>query len=224
MLKEIPNFLTSKEVDKVVRMFDHLDSRDGKETAGSFIKNLKKSTIYTIPKELVPVVFPEHTPSLLTPIIGPFFTINTCRLSIYKNKDKYDWHVDSNIAKNNPGNISYTIFLNNPSSYNGGNLEIQTEYGNKSFKCKKGTLLIYPSNFLHRVTEITKGERKVALGWIHSNIKRNEDRFLYNKLYNVTANITDLYESLEDCKEKTKLRKDIDDLILLKLRLIQLFK
>jgi len=224
MIKEFPSFLTSKEVDKVVRMFDHLDPKDGKETAGLFIKDLKKSIIYKVPKELFPIIFPKHTPNTLVPFLGPYFGIRTCRLSIYNNKDKYDWHVDSSAADNNPGNVSYTLFLNNPSSYSGGYLEIETELGNKSFKCKKGTLLIYPSNCLHRVTEITKGKRKVSLGWIHSKIKRAENRFLYNKLYNVTANVTDLYESLEDCKEKTKLRKDIDDLILIKLRLIELFK
>lgn len=225
MLKEIPNFLTSKEVDKVVRMFDQLDSRDGKETAGSFIKNLKKSTIYNVPSELTSVIFPKNMFNILEPLLGPYFKVNTCRLSIYNNKDKYDWHVDSNTPKNNlPGNISYTLFLNNPSSYNGGNLEIETESGIKSFKCKKGTLLVYPANYLHRVTEITRGSRKVALGWMHSTISTNENRFLYHKLSTALSNCTDLYESLEDCKQKTQLRKDIDNLLFLKVRLLQLFR
>jgi len=82
-------------------------------------------------------------------------------------KEGLNWHLDIGPGKYNKRKLSYSIFANNPSEYEGGDLEIILDH-DKTFKVpkEKGNLVIFPSYLLHRVTPITKGVRKVIVGFI----------------------------------------------------------
>ena len=78
--------------------------------------------------------------------------------------------------------LSCTIFLNEPEAYEGGALNIQLGDAALSFKLPPGHAIIYPSDTLHHVEEVTKGERLVAITFIQSRVP---DPFQRNLLYDL---------------------------------------
>jgi PKHD-type hydroxylase len=66
--------------------------------------------------------------------------------------------------------ISCTVYLNDPESYDGGALHIRLGDGDLRFKLKPGQAILYPSDTLHEVEPVTKGERLVAITFIQSRV------------------------------------------------------
>ena len=90
----------------------------------------------------------------------------------------YGMHVDNTYMSSGRSDLSFTLFLSDPNSYEGGELCIQTLQETKEIKLAAGEILVYPSTSLHAVAEVKKGIRIVCVGWIHSYISSNEDRNL----------------------------------------------
>jgi PKHD-type hydroxylase len=78
--------------------------------------------------------------------------------------------------------LSCTIFLNEPASYDGGALLIRLGDGTLSFKLNPGEAIIYPSDTFHQVEKVTRGERLVAITFIQSKIA---DPFRRNLLFDL---------------------------------------
>ncbi len=78
--------------------------------------------------------------------------------------------------------LSCTIFLNEPDSYEGGSLLIRLGDGKLSFKLKAGEAIIYPSDTFHQVEKVASGERLVAITFIQSKIP---DPFRRNLLFDL---------------------------------------
>ena len=78
--------------------------------------------------------------------------------------------------------LSCTIFLNDPGAYEGGALHIQLGDASIRFKLAPGEAIVYPSDTLHQVEAVTKGERLVAITFIQSRI---QDPFRRNLLYDL---------------------------------------
>ncbi|MCV6587680.1 MAG: Fe2+-dependent dioxygenase [Marinobacterium sp.] len=95
----------------------------------------------------------------------------------------YGNHVDISIQAGMRVDLSFTLFLSDPASYEGGELVVETELGEQSFKLPAGSLLLYPANRLHRVNEVTSGERFAAVSWIKSAIADTERRDIYIDLH-----------------------------------------
>jgi PKHD-type hydroxylase len=78
--------------------------------------------------------------------------------------------------------VSMTVFLNDPESYDGGELAIRTPFGDRQVKLPAGDAVLYPSSSLHRVTPVTRGERLVALTWVQSYVRDPARRELLYEL------------------------------------------
>lgn len=78
--------------------------------------------------------------------------------------------------------LSCTIFLNDPGSYDGGSLHIRLQDGDLRFKLQPGEAIVYPSDTFHEVEEVTSGERLVAITFIQSQVK---DPFRRNLLFDL---------------------------------------
>ena len=76
--------------------------------------------------------------------------------------------------------LSCTIFLNDPKDYQGGELHIRIGDGELKFKLEPGEAIVYPSDTLHQVEPVTKGERLVAITFIQSRV---QDPFRRNLLF-----------------------------------------
>jgi PKHD-type hydroxylase len=102
----------------------------------------------------------------------------------YKPGMKYGAHADAAFLPLPQGTIrsdlSCTIFLNEPGDYDGGELHIRLGDADLSFKLNPGEAVVYPSDTLHEVVPVTKGERLVAITFIQSRI---QDPFRRNLLF-----------------------------------------
>jgi PKHD-type hydroxylase len=76
--------------------------------------------------------------------------------------------------------LSCTVFLNEPTDYEGGELYIQLGDADLKFKLRPGEAIVYPSDTLHQVVPVSKGERLVAISFIQSRI---QDPFRRNLLF-----------------------------------------
>lgn len=72
--------------------------------------------------------------------------------------------------------ISATLFLSDPASYDGGELQVVDTYGSHSVKLAAGDMVIYPATSLHQVTAITRGTRLASFFWIQSLIRDDAQR------------------------------------------------
>ena len=93
------------------------------------------------------------------------------QFSEYNSNDggKYDWHHD--VWWLNPRQhdrkLSFVLQLSEPSNYKGGNFELMEpgEYDLSGFK-PRGSIIVFPSFFRHRVTKVIEGIRYSLVSWI----------------------------------------------------------
>lgn len=105
----------------------------------------------------------------------------------------YGTHVDNALmgagANRIRTDLSFTLFLNDPKDYEGGELTIDWAGMVHSMKLEAGSLLIYPSTSLHRVETITRGQRIVCVGWVQSQVRTSEQRDILFDLANLKASL-----------------------------------
>jgi PKHD-type hydroxylase len=83
--------------------------------------------------------------------------------------------------------LSCTVFLSDPESYDGGELVSRFGSAEVRLRAPAGAAIVYPSTTLHRVEEVTRGERLVALTFIESRIADGEQRELLFELNEIAA-------------------------------------
>jgi PKHD-type hydroxylase len=98
-------------------------------------------------------------------ILQPF------RFSRYDPGMGYGQHVDDPLFQGSRSDVSMTVFLFDPESYDGGELVI--EWGGDERPCKvaAGDMVLYPSTTLYRVATVTRGVRLAAVSWSQSYIR-----------------------------------------------------
>ncbi|WFP48725.1 Fe2+-dependent dioxygenase [Methylomonas sp. EFPC3] len=74
--------------------------------------------------------------------------------------------------------LSATIFLADPDSYDGGELVIEDTYGQHAVKLAAGDMVLYPGSSLHRVEPVTGGARVASFFWLESMVRETERRRL----------------------------------------------
>lgn len=74
--------------------------------------------------------------------------------------------------------LSATLFLAEPDSYDGGELVIRDTFGERQVKLPAGHLVLYPGSSVHRVEPVTRGERLAAFFWIESLVREDSQRSL----------------------------------------------
>ncbi len=179
MMLHIPNVLSTDEVQSLAQALATQKFVDGKLTAGMAAEKVKHNLELskenpawkTMAQAVVGCLYRSDTfrhAALPHRLAAPIFARYTQGMA-------YGEHVDDPIMGGNEGryrtDISLTLFLNPPDAYQGGELVIQTSYGERKIKLAAGDAIIYPSGSLHRVAEVTGGERLVAVLWIQSLVR-----------------------------------------------------
>jgi PKHD-type hydroxylase len=102
----------------------------------------------------------------------------------YEGEMTFGAHVD-NAIRGLPGSavrlradLSATLFLSEPETYEGGELVIEDTFGSHTVKLPAGDLILYPSGSLHRVTPVTAGVRLASFFWIQSMVREASRRAL----------------------------------------------
>jgi len=178
----IHQLLNTEEINLIKNELEKCsqDWEDGKKTAGSHASMVKnnmqlnresessKKLSYLIKKKI-----------LSTPLIKSFALpkiIHGIMFTKSLNNMQYGRHIDNPFMSSGRSDLSFTISLNDKSSYEGGELIIEEMNSEEEFKLNAGEIIIYPSTYLHSVKEIKNGERLVCVGWIESYVKSIEER------------------------------------------------
>lgn len=111
----------------------------------------------------------------------------------------YGLHIDNALMGRDPDRVrtdlSFTLFLSDPESYEGGELVIEQAGQTHKLKANAGDLVIYPSTTLHQVAPVTAGTRYVCVGWIQSQIRNGEQREMLFDLENLRAELRRNYQT-----------------------------
>ncbi|SFO01601.1 Fe2+-dependent dioxygenase [Sphingomonas sp. OK281] len=67
--------------------------------------------------------------------------------------------------------LSATLFLADPETYDGGELVIEDQFGPQSVKLPAGHMVLYPASSLHRVAPVTRGVRVASFFWLQSMVR-----------------------------------------------------
>ena len=98
--------------------------------------------------------------------------------------------------------ISATLFIAPPETYDGGELIIEDTYGTHAVKLSAGDMVLYPATSLHSVTPITRGVRLASFFWIESIVADDAQRTL---LFNLDSAIQRLNATGADDLARTHL-------------------
>jgi len=174
-----------------------LEWRDGRETAGSVAREVKRNeqaamdTVAgrALQGELTrligehPVVRAAAQPRRLSPLI----------VSRTRAGGHYGSHVDNALMGKGAArlrtDLSFTLFLSPPTDYDGGELVIHAAGMTQAVKGEAGHLVLYPSGSIHEVRPVTRGTRIVCVGWIESLVPDAAQRELLFDLENLRASL-----------------------------------
>jgi len=83
-------------------------------------------------------------------------------------KGKYDWHHDVFFENPMPFDrkLSIVVQLSDPKDYTGGDFEFHNMQSPGAEFKSRGSVLIFPSFFPHRVLPVTDGDRYSLVSWI----------------------------------------------------------
>jgi len=195
----IEDFLSQKARSELNQLLAPIEYLDGGRTAGSVGGKVKRSLecdprhpnyakandlirhalvgcealqLYAFPHKVTPVLFSRYTTGM-----------------------KYGEHYDAALMAIPGGvlrtDLSFTVFLSSPDEYDGGELVVSAMDVEKWVKPNAGELYVYPSGQRHRVNEVTRGVRNVAVGWIQSVYAIPEQRQVLRDLAVVSGWIFD---------------------------------
>jgi PKHD-type hydroxylase len=206
MLIKIPGILDASKLSNIRKILDNAKFVDGKLSAGKHAKKIKnneemdqESQQAQYLDQLVVGGLAENktfrNAALPHKVSQPFF-------ARYSKGMAYGDHIDDPVmgaaGERYRADISVTVFLNEPDDYQGGELVINTSFGQQKIKLPAGYVIMYPSSRLHQVTEITKGERRVAVLWLQSMVRDPGKREI---LYNLNLARESLMQSQPDAPE-----------------------
>lgn len=100
----------------------------------------------------------------------------------YGDGEAFGFHVDNavrgikGVRERVRTDLSATLFLADPQSYDGGELVIRDTFGERRIKLPAGHLVLYPGSSLHRVEPVSRGERLASFFWIESLVREDSQR------------------------------------------------
>ncbi len=181
MLIAIPDIFDADGVAALRALIDDADWVDGNITSGHQSALAKRN-----------LQLPESAPQaqragqMVLDALGrtPLFIAAALPLKIfpplfnsYASGQAFDTHVD-NAVRIQAGtgfrvrsDLSMTVFLEDPDTYDGGELTVETQFGVQQVKLPAGHGVLYPSSSLHRVEPITRGRRVASFFWMQSMVR-----------------------------------------------------
>ena len=190
MLLQIPEILNSAQLAKIDEIVQKSSFVDGRLTAGKHAARLKNNQELQADERLMSLLSRIVMSSIGQNVqfrnaVLPF-KVSDPIVARYEPGMTYGDHVDDPImGSSGPKfrtDVSMTVFLREPDTYQGGELVMRTSFGDNRVKLPAGHAVIYPSSSLHKVAEVTAGERVVLLCWIQSFVKDAAQRELLYEL------------------------------------------
>lgn len=192
MLIAIPDVLDAAGVARVRAIIDAAEWIDGNATSGHQSALAKKNA--QLPEESAAAR--EAGTMVLDALSGTaVFVAAALPLKVYPplfnryaGGDTFGAHVDSAVRIRRGSDfrirsdLSATLFLSDPDSYDGGELVIEDQFGEQRVKLPAGHMVLYPASSVHRVEPVTRGARVASFFWIQSMIRDDGARRLLFEL------------------------------------------
>lgn len=187
--------LPPEDVARVVEGLSAAAFRDGRKTAGGDARKVKANLQADGSDEKVAALAGFVRKAIER---HPVFTAyarparwSALMFNRYGPGQAYGDHVDDPVMGGETGrlrtDLSFTLFLSDPASYDGGGLVIDGLDGEREAKLSAGDMILYATGELHRVEPVTRGERLACVGWIQSLIRRPDQREILFDLSRVRA-------------------------------------
>jgi PKHD-type hydroxylase len=174
MILAVADVLTPADIAAICKVVDQADFVDGRSTAGWSAKLVKDNLQAADSDEVAALRAFVGTRLMAHPVFALATrpkTIIGPQYSRYELGHAYGAHVDDALIGGVRTDVSFTLFLTDPGSYDGGELIIETSSGEEAFKLPAGSMVSYPSTTLHRVAPVNRGVRLAAVGWVRSFVR-----------------------------------------------------
>lgn len=189
MLLHIPELLSADELARAQQALADAPWQDGRHSAGSqaaavkrneqlpadsraaralqelVLGALERSTLFfsaVLPKRVLPPQFNRYQGAL----------------------NHYGRHVDQAVRYHPAtrqalrSDLSCTVFLAAPETYEGGELVVEHPFGQQRVKLPAGDAVLYPGSSVHHVEPVTRGTRLAAFFWVESMVRSASQRRL----------------------------------------------
>lgn len=220
MLLHVPQVLTSDELGQLRLLLATADWTDGKVTAGTqsaqVKRNLQLPETSEYAEEARQIVLKAlsrnalfFSAALPKKIYPPLF-------NQYREGMDFGAHIDNAVRTHAISgmhvrtDISCTLFIADPESYEGGELVIEDTYGHQMVKLAAGDMVLYPGTSLHHVRPVTSGARLACFFWVQSMIREDGQRTL---LFDMDAAIATLRQQHGDSAAVIRLTGNYHNLI-----------
>ena len=205
MLLHVPNVLNAEELAQLRQLMSKADWTDGKVTAGTQSAQVKRNIQLpetTADAEAARLIVLKalnrnalfFSAALPKKIYPPLF-------NQYRDGMDFGAHIDNAVRTHAISgvhvrtDISCTLFIADPESYEGGELVVEDTYGHQIVKLPAGDMVLYPGTSLHHVRPVTKGARLASFFWVQSMIRDDAQRTL---LFDMDAAIVTLRQQVGD--------------------------
>lgn len=173
----VDNVLTGDPLARAQALLANAPWADGRATAGyqsaAVKRNEQLPERHSVTRQLQDIVDPALRASLLFQSAALPRHIFPPLFNRYANGHDFGTHIDNAIRQTPDGlalrtDLSATLFLSDPDSYDGGELEVEDGSAAQRFKLAAGSMLLYPASTLHRVTPVPHGVRLACFFWVQS--------------------------------------------------------
>jgi PKHD-type hydroxylase len=179
MFLVLQGIIPPAEVTVLAEAAQRLEFEDGRKTAGRVAREVKANDQARPSPERDAILsrveraLKDHAvfrsaarPKAVSPLM----------LSRYREGQTYGLHVDDALMGGLRTDLSFTLFLADPDSYDGGALIVDDPLEARSIKLGAGDMILYPATTLHQVEPVTRGERLAVVGWVQCLIRDGAQR------------------------------------------------
>jgi len=186
MLLNIPNVLDAGKIEECHQALESAEWSDGKATAGYLSSRVKNNVQlpegHPVARKLGGMILDALdvnqlfiSAALPLKVLPPLF-------NRYSGGQSYGGHIDGAVRPvfGTPHrlrtDLSATLFLSPPETYDGGELVIEDRFNPRRVKLAAGDMLLYPGTSVHHVEPVTRGVRIAAFFWIQSMVRDEAKR------------------------------------------------
>jgi len=192
MVITIPELFTADEAREIRESLEAADWSDGRATAGHRAARVKDNEQLPLDHPLARALADRvlarlsQTPLFIAAALPA--KVLQPRFSRYDGRGHYGNHVDNAIfpipgtGEHLRSDVSCTVFLSDPDTYDGGDLVIEDMFGRHAVKLPAGHAVVYPGSSLHQVAPVTRGVRLASFFWVQSFVPSPERRRLLFEL------------------------------------------
>jgi PKHD-type hydroxylase len=172
MMLHIPGVLSPADVAQMREALEAAEWEDGRVTAGHLAVRTKANLQLPVESPLAVALGQRilerlgQTPLFIAAALP--LRVLPPRFNRYEGGGTYGSHIDNALFRM-PGTDTYvrtdlssTVFLSEPDSYEGGELVVEDSYGAHRVKLAAGDMVLYPGTSHHHVTPVTRGTRLAA--------------------------------------------------------------